>query len=140
MPLYQHMYNLSLVELYTLEAYINNALKKGLIHKSKSLARALILFILKKDRTLQLCVNYKGLNEMTVKNRYPLPLISELLDCLNGSKVFSKIDLKNAYYCIHIQEGNKWKTAFYTRYRHFEYLVMPFRLTNALTTFQVYIN
>ena len=77
---------------------------------------------------------------MTVKNRHPLPLISELLDCLNGSKVFSKIDLKNAYYRIRIQEGDEWKTAFCTRYGHFEYLVMPFGLTNAPATFQAYIN
>ena len=72
---------------------------------------------------------------MTVKNRHLLPLISELLDRLNGSKVFSKIDLKNAYYRIRIREGDEWKTAFRTRYGHFEYLVMPFRLTNAPATF-----
>ena len=134
------MYNLSLAELRTLEEYINDALAKGLIRESKSSARALILFVPKKDGTLRLCVDYRGLNEMTVKNRHPLPLISELLDRLNGSKVFSKIDLKNAYYQIRIREGDEWMTAFCTRYGHFEYLVMPFRLTNAPATFQAYIN
>ena len=135
MPPYQRMYNLSLAELRTLEEYINDALAKGLIRESKSSARAPILFVPKKDGTLRLCVDYRGLNEMTVKNRHPLPLISELLDRLNGSKVFSKIDLKNAYYRIRIREGDEWKTAFRTRYGHFEYLVMPFGLTNALATF-----
>ena len=77
---------------------------------------------------------------MTVKNRYPLPLISELLDRLSGTVVFSKIDLKNAYYRIRIYEGDEWKTAFRTRYRHYEYLVIPFSLTNAPATFQSYIN
>ena len=108
------MYNLSLAELRTLEEYINDALAKGLIRESKSPAGAPILFVPKKDGTLHLCVDYRGLNEMTVKNRHPLPLISELLDCLNGSKVFSKIDLKNAYYRIRIREGDEWKTAFRT--------------------------
>ena len=134
-PPYQRMYNLSPAELRTLEEYINDALAKGLIRESKSSAGAPILFVPKKDGTLRLCVDYRGLNEMTVKNRHPLPLISELLDRLNGSKVFSKIDLKNAYYRIRIREGDEWKTAFCTRYGHFEYLVMPFRLTNAPATF-----
>ena len=77
---------------------------------------------------------------MTVKNRYPLPLISELLDRLSGTVVFSKIDLKNAYHRIRIHKGDEWKRAFRTRYRYYEYLVMPFTYTNAPATFQSYIN
>ena len=85
-------------------------------------------------------VDYRALNVVTVKNRYPLPLIGEIIDCVNGTIVFSKIDLKEAYYKIRIQEGDKWKTAFQTRYSYFEYLVMPFGLTNAPATFQAFIN
>jgi hypothetical protein len=75
-----------------------------------------------------------------VKNRYPLPLISEILDRLAGAKVFSKIDIQDTYYRIRIKEGDKWKTTFRTRYRHYEYIVMPFSLTNAPATFQNYIH
>jgi hypothetical protein len=74
------------------------------------------------------------------KNCYLLPLVSEILDWVAGAKFFSKIDIKEAYYCIRIREGDEWKTAFRTRYRHYEYVVMPFGLTNAPATFQSYIH
>jgi hypothetical protein len=77
---------------------------------------------------------------VTVKNRYPLPLIGEIMDRLVGAKVYTKLDLRNAYHRIRIREGDEWKTAFRTRYGHFEYLVMPFGLANAPATFQAYIN
>ena len=93
----------------------------------------------KKDGTLRLCVDYRGFNKVIVKNRYPLPFISEILDRAKGAKFFTKIDIKDAYYRIRIREGDEWKTAFRTRYGLFEYLVMPFGLTNALATFQNYI-
>jgi hypothetical protein len=85
-------------------------------------------------------VDYRRLNAITVKNRYPLPLIGEIMDRVNGARWFSKIDLKDAYHKIRIQPGDEWKTAFRTRYGHFEYMVMPFGLTNAPATFQGYIN
>ena len=94
----------------------------------------------KRDGSLRLCVDYRGLNKVTIKNRYALPLISEILDRVAGAKYFSKIDVKDAYYRIRIQEGDEWKTAFRTRYGHFEYTVMPFGLTNAPATFQDYIH
>ena len=94
-------------------------------------AGAPILFVPKKDRGLCLCVDYKRLNKVTVKNRHPLPLISETLDRLIGAKVFTKLDLKDSYHRIRIRKGDEWKTAFCTQYGHFEYLVMPFGLTNA---------
>ena len=139
-PPYLKTYSMSPGELRALEAYLNEALEKGWIRPSKSSAGAPVLFVPQKDGSMRVCIDYRGLNSITLKNRYPLPLISELLDRLSGSLIFSKIDLKNAYYRIRIKEGDEWKTAFRTKFGHFEYLVMPFGLTNAPATFQTYIN
>jgi hypothetical protein len=140
MPPFRKIYYLLPAEQAALDEYITDALEKGIIRESISPAGVPVLFAPKKDGTLRLCVDYRGLNSITVKNRYPLPLINELLDRLNGATVFSKIDLKVAYYRIRIKEGDEWKTAFRTRYGHFEYLVLPFGLTNAPATFQSYIS
>ena len=94
----------------------------------------------KKDGGLRLCVDYRGLNSITIKNRHALPLISETLDRLVGARIYTKLDLKDAYHRIRIKAGDEWKTAFRTRYGHFEYLVMPFGLSNAPATFQAYIS
>ena len=139
-PPYGPLYNLSTKELEVLRTYLDDALAKGWIQHSTSPAGAPILFVPKKDGGLRLCVDYRGLNKVTVKNHHPLPLISETLDRLNGAKVFTKLDLKDAYHRIRIRKGDEWKTAFRTRYGHFEYIVMPFGLTNAPATFQAYIN
>jgi transposase InsO family protein len=139
-PPFMRTYNLSPAELKALDEYLKEALASGWIRESKSPAGAPILFAPKKNGELRLCVDYRGLNAITIKNRYPLPLISELLDRLHGSTVFSKIDLKAAYHRIRIREGDEWKTAFRTRYGHYEYLVVPFGLTNAPATFQSFIN
>ena len=85
-------------------------------------------------------MDYRGLKAKTIKNRHVLPLITETLDRLSGSKRFTKLDKKDAYYRIRIKPGDEWKTVFRTRYGHFKYLVMPFGLVNALATFQAYIN
>lgn len=134
------IYPLSRAELAILREYLEENLKNGRIRHSKSPAGAPILFVPKKDGTLRLCVDYRGLNKITEKNRYPLPLITEILDRISGCTFFSKIDVKDAYYRIRIKEGDEWKTAFRTRYGHFEYMVMPFGLTNAPATFQHYIH
>jgi hypothetical protein len=118
-----------------LREYLDTALKKGWIRVSKLLYVALILFVPKKDGGDRLCVNYRGLNKVTIKNRYPLPLISELLNRLGHVKVFTKLNLRNVYYRLRIKEGDEWKTAFKTRYSLFEYMVMPFGLANTPVTF-----
>lgn len=139
-PPFQPLHNLSRTELEELRDYLAKATANGWIRRSVSEAGAPILFAPKKDGSLRLCVDYRGLNAVTMKDRTPLPLISETLDRLSGAKVFSALDLKDAYYRVPIRRGDEWKTAFRTRYGHFEYLVMPFGLTNAPATFQAYIN
>ncbi len=139
-PPYGPIYALSPVELETLKTYIKTHLKTVFIRLSKSPAGAPILFDKKPDSSLRLCVNYRGLNNLTIKNRYPLPLISDSLDRLGPAKRFTQLDLTSAYHRMRIREGDKWKTAFRTRYDHFEYQVMPFSLSNAPASFQGYIN
>ncbi len=139
-PPYGLIYALSLVKLETLKAYIKTHLKTRFIRPSKSLAEAPILFDKKPDSSLRLCVDYRGLNNLTIKNRYSLPLIGEALDCPGRAKRFIQLDLTSAYHQMRIREGDKWKTAFRTRYGHFEYQVMPFGLSNVPASFQGYIN
>lgn len=134
------VYPLSEMELTILREYLDTSLEKGWIRRSTSPAGAPILFVPKKDGGLRLCVDYRGLNKVTIKNRTPLPLISETLDRLRRSKILIKLDLKDAYHRLRVREGDEWKTAFRTRYGHFEYCVLPFGLSNAPATFQAYIN
>ncbi len=137
---YGPIYSLGPVELETLKTYIENNLANGFIRPFKSPARASILFNQKPDGNLRLCVDYRGLNNLTIKNWYPLLLVGESLDRLGWAWHFTQLDLTNAYYRIRIREGDKWKTAFMTCYSHFKYQVMPFGLTNVSATFQGYIN
>ena len=139
-PPFGPIYSLGSVELETLKTYIKTNLANDFIRPSKSPARAPILFNWKPDRSLRFCVDYRGLNNITIKNRYLLPLIGELLDRLGRAKWFTQLDLMNAYHWMRIRKGDKWKTAFRTRYGHFEYQVMPFGLSNAPATFQGYVN
>ena len=139
-PPYGPIYNLSETELTTLRQYIDKNLASQFIRPSKSPAGAPILFVKKSSGALRLCVDYRGLNNITIKNRYPLPLIGESLDRLGKAKRFTQLDLTMAYHRVRIKEGDEWKTAFRTRYGHFEYQVLPFGLSNAPATFQAYIN
>jgi hypothetical protein len=137
---YGRIYNLSEVELKTLKAYIETNLANGFIQRSSSPAAAPMLFAKKKDSGLQLCVDYRALNRATVKNRYPVPLISEMLDRLRRARIFTKLDFRNAYLPIRIKAGEEYKTAFCTGYGQFKSQVMLFGLTNPLPTFQAYID
>ncbi|KAH0604494.1 uncharacterized protein H6S33_006871, partial [Morchella sextelata] len=139
-PPYGPIYGLSQTELKALRKYLDENLPKGFIRASKSPAGAPILFVKKSDGTLRLCVDYRGLNAITVKNRYPLPLLKETLAKLSKAQYYTKLDLRWGYNQIRVAEGDEWKTAFRTRYGHFEYTIMPFGLANAPATFQHWIN
>ncbi|UTT96377.1 hypothetical protein NDA17_005203 [Ustilago hordei] len=127
-------------EMSELRRYLDENLEKGFIRPSKSLARSPVLFIPKKDGGLRLCVDYRGLNEITVKNRAPLPLIEEQLFLPRKARIYTKLDLRAAYNLIQIAKGDEWKTAFGTQLGLYEYLVMPFGLANAPAHFQSFIN
>ena len=123
------------LQFVTNRTYIEENLENGFIRHSKSPAGAPIFFVKKKDGSLRLVVDYRGLNKVTIRNRYALPLISSLLERINGARFFTKIDLRGAYNLVWIRRGDEYKTAFRTRYGHFEYTIMPFGLTNASTVF-----
>jgi hypothetical protein len=140
-PRWGPIYRLTEEETIILEKQIDEGLKKGWMRESSSPAAHPILFVKKKGtHDLRLCVDYRTLNDITIKDRYPLPLISELQDQLQGAVIFTRLDIKNAYHHIRIKEGDEWKTAFRTKFGLYEYLVMPFGLTNAPATFQKRIN
>ena len=139
-PPFGPIYKLSPAELEAVRTYIAENLRKGFIRHSQSPCGAPIVFAKKADGTLRLCVDYRGLNKITIKNRYPLPLIGELLERISKAKYFTKFDVRDGYNRLRIASGEEWKTAFRCRYGLFEYTVMPFGLCNAPGTFQHYMN
>jgi hypothetical protein len=139
-PVFGSIYNMSESELLFLKEYIDKMVAKGFIRPSKSPFGSPVLFVKKPDGSFRLCVDYRKLNEITIKNRYALPLMSELFDRLKNAKYYTRLDMADAYNQLRIAAGDEYKTAFRTRYGHFEYLVMPFGLTNAPASFQSYAN
>uniref|UniRef100_A0A8C5WGQ2 ribonuclease H n=1 Tax=Leptobrachium leishanense TaxID=445787 RepID=A0A8C5WGQ2_9ANUR len=137
---YGRLYPLSEPELLVLKDYIDDNLQKGFIRPSTSPAGAPIFFVGKKDGGLRPCVDYRAMNAITIKDKYPLPLISELMDRLRSANIFTKLDLRGAYNLIRVKSGDEWKTAFRSRYGHYEYMVMPYGLCNAPATFQRFLN
>uniref|UniRef100_A0A2D4KFB9 ribonuclease H n=1 Tax=Micrurus paraensis TaxID=1970185 RepID=A0A2D4KFB9_9SAUR len=127
-------------ELAALREFIEKNLARGFIRPSSSPLSAPVLFVKKKTGDLRLCCDYRKLNAITVRNRYPLPLIPDLMERLRSATIFTKLDLRGAYNLVRIRQGDEWKTAFGTRYGHFEYTVMPFGLTNAPAVFQHFMN
>ena len=133
-------YRMAPVELKELKLQLQELLEKRFIRPNVSPWGALVLFVKNKDGTLRLCVDYRQLNKMTVKNKYPLPRIDDLFDQLKDASVFSKIDLRFGHHQLRIKDADVHKMAFRTRYGHYEFLVMPFGLTNAPTTFMDLMN
>jgi len=127
-------------ELKELKIQLDELLQKGFIRPSGSPWGALVLFVKKKDGTLRLCIDYKELNKITIKNKYPLSWIDDLFDQLQGAGVFSKIDLRSGYHQLRIKLDDIPNTAFRTRYGHYEFTVMPFGLTNTPAAFMDLMN
>ena len=134
------LYPLSSAEKNSLDDWIKEESRKGYIRKSKSPIAAPVFFVKKKDGTLRLVQDYRKLNAITVKNRYPIPRINDLVDSLSQSKVFTKIDLRWGYNNVRIKKGDEWKTAFITHKGLYEALVMYFGFSNAPATFQAMMN
>jgi len=139
-PISKAPYRMAPAELVELKKQLQELLDKGLIQLSVSPRGALVLFVRKKDGSLRLCIDYRELNRVTVKNKYPLPRIDALFNQLAGATVFSKIDLRSGYHQLKVKRDDVPKIAFRTRYGHYEFLVLPFGLTNAPAYFMDLMN
>jgi hypothetical protein len=139
-PISKRAYRVSRPKLVELKKQIDELLEKGYIRPSTSPWTAPVLFVEKKDGTKRMCIGYRSLNEVIVKNKYPLPRIEDLFDQLRGANVFSKIDLRSGYHQLRIRPSDIPKTTFITKYGLYEFTVMSFGLTNALTYFMYLMN
>jgi hypothetical protein len=139
-PVSKAPYRMSTPELKELQFQLEELLKKGYIRPNMSPWGAPVLFVKKKDGTLRLCIDFQQLNKITVKNKYPLPRIDDLFDQLKDAKIFSKIDLRSGYHQMRINEEDISKTAFRTRYGHYEFTVVSFGLSNAPVVFMCLMN
>ena len=139
-PISKAPYRMAPLELKELKVQMEELVSKGFVRPSTSPWGAPVLFVKKKDGSLRLCIDYKELNKVTIRNQYPLPQIDDLFDQLQGARVFSKIDLRLGYHQLKVQSEDVPKTAFTTRYGHYEFLVMPFGLTNAPPALMDFMN
>ncbi|GKD23896.1 putative nucleotidyltransferase, ribonuclease H [Tanacetum coccineum] len=139
-PVAQTPYRLAPSEMQELSNQLQELTDRGFIRPSTSPWGAPVLFVKKKDGSFRMCIDYRELNKLTIKNRYPLPRIDDLFDQLQGSSVYSKIDLRSGYHQLRVREEDIPKTAFRTRYKHYEFQVMPFGLTNAPAVFMDLMN
>ena len=139
-PMSRAPYRMAPVELKELKVQLQELLDKGFVRPSVSPWGAPVLFVKNKDGTLRMCIDYRQINKVTVNNKYPLLRIKYLFDQLKGAGIFSKIDLRSGYYQLSVKEVDVSKTAFRTRYGHYEFLVMPFELTNAPVAFMDLMN
>ncbi len=139
-PKYNRMYRYSATELEIMKKQIKEDLARQFIRSSKSSAVSPVLFVSKKDGSMKMCVDYRSLNQITVRNHYPIPPMLGLLEQLQGACVFTQIDLRNVYRLLRIRKNDEWKTAFRTPFGVYEYLVLPFGLINAPEAFQEMIN
>ncbi|KAL0433643.1 UNVERIFIED_CONTAM: Retrovirus-related Pol polyprotein from transposon [Sesamum latifolium] len=133
-------YRMSQPELVELRKQLKDMLESGIIKPAKSPYGVPVLFQKKADGSLRMCCDYRALNKITVKNKYPIPLVADCFDRLSQAKYFTKIDLRSGYWQVRIKEGDKAKTTVVTRYGAFEFLVMPFSLMNAPATFSTLMN
>jgi hypothetical protein len=140
MPIHKSPYQMAPKEQLELKKQLDDLLAKGFIRHSKSPRAYPVLFVEGKDGSKKLCVDYRALNVVTIKNKYPLPRIDVLFEQLRGAKIFSKIDLNFGYHQLRIREEDIEKTNFSTRYGHYEYIVMSFGLTNAPAAFMEAMN
>jgi hypothetical protein len=140
MAISKRAYRVSGPELVELKKQIDELSEKGYIRPSTSPWAAPVLFMEKKDGTRRMCIDYRALNEVTIKNRYPLSRIEDLFNQLRGASVFSKIDLRSCYHQLMIRPSDIPKTTFITKYGLYEYTIMPFGLTNASTFFMNLMN
>ena len=132
---FRKLYFMSLTELNVLKVYLDNMMKADIIHKLISSAASPVMFVLKSDSSLWLVIDYRCLNSITIKNWYSLLFILNMLNCLQSTQKFTKLNCKNAYNWIQIKGEDKWKTVFWTQFRLFKYLIMLFDLMNASVTF-----
>jgi hypothetical protein len=139
-PIHKAPYRMAPTELRELKEQLQELLDRGFIRPSVSPWGAPVLFVKKKDGSMRMCIDYRELNKVTIKNKYPLPRIDDLFDQLKGASVFSKIDLMSGYHQLKVRDEDVSKTAIRTRYDHYEFLVMPFGLTNAPSVFMDLMN